>query len=154
MLTYLHHKQQRVKYNEHHDEIFERSWHNNSPNLVFEAVSFAGHVPFKWPGSNCEVDTRFLYVNQDKRDKIIFRHSYITQKLFTSFPVSYNPIINLHTNVSSYDRSIKITWLTIPYNNKEKGVRQCFVFSTYNWKVQVMALLYIAFLFHISFTEY
>jgi hypothetical protein len=65
-LTYLHHKKQRVQHDEYHDKIFKWSGHNNSPNLVFEAVSFAGHVPFKWSGPNCEVNTRFLEANSHK----------------------------------------------------------------------------------------
>lgn len=43
--TYLHHQQQRVKYNQHHYKILERGGYHDPPDFVFEAVPLVRHVP-------------------------------------------------------------------------------------------------------------
>ena len=60
MRSYLHHEKERVEDDEGHDEIFERSRDDHSPNLVLEALSVFWHVAFKRFGLDGEIDARFL----------------------------------------------------------------------------------------------
>lgn len=59
-ILYLHHQQQRVENDQHHDEIFKWCGHNDSPNFIFETIPLTGHVALQWPSTNSEINTGFL----------------------------------------------------------------------------------------------
>ena len=63
LTTYLHHQQNSIKNDEDHDEVFKRSGDHHSPDLVFEAVHFFGHVTFQWFGLDSKFNARFLQSN-------------------------------------------------------------------------------------------
>lgn len=58
---YLHHQQQRVENNKHHDEIFEWCRHDDSPDFVFETIPFAGHIALQWSCTDSKINTGFLW---------------------------------------------------------------------------------------------
>lgn len=65
--TDLHHEQQRIEHDQHHDKVLERRRNYNSPDFVFETVPRAWHVTFIRPGAYCKIDARFLRTEKHGR---------------------------------------------------------------------------------------
>lgn len=57
---YLHHQQERIEYDQHHDKVFERRGDDNSPDFILETVPLAGHVTFQRSHTDSEIYARFL----------------------------------------------------------------------------------------------
>lgn len=58
--TDLHHEQQRIEHDQHHDKVLEWRRDYNLPDFVFETVPLAWHVTFIGSGAYCKIDARFL----------------------------------------------------------------------------------------------
>ena len=58
--SYLHHKKNRIKNNQGHDEVLERCRLNNPPKPIFETNSFFWHVTFQRCSMDGKIHARFL----------------------------------------------------------------------------------------------
>lgn len=72
--SYLHHEDDSVESNQHHDEILEGRGNNHLPDLVFEGAFVLWHEATQRFGTNGEVDALFL----EQRSKKRWRHTDIT----------------------------------------------------------------------------
>ena len=58
--SYFHHKEDGVKDNEDHDEVFKRGGHDHPPDLVLKTVHLTRHVPLQRSRLDGKVDASFL----------------------------------------------------------------------------------------------